>query len=75
MSFMVAFFPSCRLRQVLVTLALLYQNNLKASNYANHVGFFLLDEFDRKGASEVCASVDEHLLSRASMEAHHSNFL
>lgn len=57
------------------SVTLLYQNNLNFTDDANHVGFLLLDEFQRKDAPSACAAFNEKLLSKAAIQAHQKDIL
>ena len=57
------------------SLTLFYQNNLNASDDANHVSFLLLDAFDQKDASVACEAFNETLISSTTIKAHYSDFL
>ncbi len=57
------------------SLTLLYQNNLNFSDDVNHVGFLLLDEFERQDAITACSALDEKLLPKAAIEAHYTDIL
>ncbi|KAF7884855.1 hypothetical protein EAF00_010673 [Botryotinia globosa] len=57
------------------SLTLLYQNNLNASDDANHVGFILLDPHSPQDASAACKALNETLLSSSIIKGHTSDFL
>ncbi|KAF8850388.1 alpha/beta-hydrolase [Acephala macrosclerotiorum] len=48
-------------------------SNLNFTDDANHVGFLLLDEFQRRDAPSAYAVFNEKLLSKATIEAHQSD--
>ena len=57
------------------SLTLLYQNNLNASDDANHIGFILLDPFTQKDASAACSAIGESLLSKTLIQKYKSDFV
>lgn len=57
------------------SLTLLFQNNLNASDDPNHIGFFVLDEFNQKDGAAACKSLNETLLSSATIKDHQSDVL
>ncbi|CZR69418.1 related to acetylcholinesterase precursor [Phialocephala subalpina] len=52
---------------------LFYQNNLNFTDDANHVGFLLLDELQRRDAPAACAAFNEKILSKATIQEHQSD--
>ncbi|KAK7185763.1 Para-nitrobenzyl esterase 4 [Paraphaeosphaeria sporulosa] len=56
------------------SLTLVYQNNLNASDDQNHVGALLLDPVSQASAAAACASVNEKLLPKATLQKYHSDF-
>lgn len=56
------------------SLTLLYQNNLNASDDADHVGAILLDPMNRQDAVEACHNIGESLFSRRTIEDHWDDF-
>ncbi|KAF3920811.1 Cholinesterase [Dactylellina cionopaga] len=56
------------------SLTLLYQNNLNATDDANHVGAILLDELTYAQAGPACAAIGESLISWGTLAAHRDDF-
>ena len=56
------------------SLTLLFQNNLNATDDANHVGFLLLDPYTNSEAAGGCAAFGESLLSSSAIKAHLADF-
>lgn len=56
------------------SLTLVYQNNLNASDDRNHVGAILLDPVSQANAAAACASVNEKLLSKSTLQKYQSDF-
>ncbi|KAF2438237.1 acetylcholinesterase precursor [Karstenula rhodostoma CBS 690.94] len=56
------------------SLTLIYQNNLNASDDRNHVGALLLDPVSQTSAAAACASVNETLLPKSTLQKYHSDF-
>lgn len=56
------------------SLTLLYQNNLNASDDANHIGAILLDPTSQATGAAHCAALGESLVSIKSIDAHTSDF-
>ena len=63
------------IESALFSRTLLYQNNLNASDDVNHVGLILIDSPNQEGASEICAILNETLLTRSALEAHPDDFV
>jgi len=57
------------------SLTLFFQNNLKASDDLNHIGFIALDEFNQKDGAAACKALSEKLLSSADIKKHQSDVL
>ena len=57
------------------SLTFLFQNSLNFTDDANHVGAILLDPITSSSASSACAALGEQLVSRATIQAHQSDFL
>lgn len=74
----VSAFPKLQSRKSPTTastsLQLIYQNNLNATDDANHVGALILDPMQRNDAAQACASFGESLISQATLQAHASDF-
>jgi hypothetical protein len=49
---------------------LLYQNNLNATDDANHIGAILLDANTQLAGSSACTAVGESLITQAAVKAH-----
>lgn len=62
-------------RNATTSTTLIYQNNLNASDDVNHVSAILLDSMTASSASNACAALSEKLLSKATIQAHYSDFL
>ncbi|KAK6544862.1 hypothetical protein TWF694_001542 [Orbilia ellipsospora] len=56
------------------SLTLLYQNNLNATDDANHVGAILLDEMPFSQAASACAAIGESLISWNTLATHRWDF-
>ncbi|KAG8156751.1 hypothetical protein KVR01_013356 [Diaporthe batatas] len=56
------------------SLTFIYQNNLNASDDANHVGAILLDPLTQSAGSAQCAALGESLLPFSAVEAHSEDF-
>ncbi|PVH92213.1 acetylcholinesterase precursor [Periconia macrospinosa] len=57
------------------SLTLIYQNNLNASDEANHVGALILDNVSEySAAAAACASVNERLLPRSTLADYEEDF-
>ncbi|PSR88646.1 Carboxylesterase family-domain-containing protein [Coniella lustricola] len=56
------------------SLTLLYQNNLNASDDANHIGAILLDPASPTTGAAQCAALGESLVAIESLDAHRSDF-
>lgn len=56
------------------SLTLVYQNNLNGSDDKNHVGALVLDPMSRTDAATACASLNEALLSKATIQQHLGDF-
>ncbi|KLO07979.1 alpha/beta-hydrolase [Schizopora paradoxa] len=57
------------------SVTLVFQNNLNASDDANHVGSLLLDPMRQSDAASACESFGESLLSSSTLKAHKTDFL
>lgn len=57
------------------SLTLIYQNNLNASDDKNHIGAIILDPVSQANAAAACNSLNEKLLSKATLEQHKTDFL
>lgn len=53
---------------------LLYQNNLNASDDADHVGAILLDPMSSTDGARACSDIGESLISRATLQKHDADF-
>ncbi|KAJ4371456.1 hypothetical protein N0V83_004673 [Neocucurbitaria cava] len=56
------------------SLTLIYQNNLNASDDKNHVGAIILDPVPQTNAAAACASLNEKLLSKATIQKYEADF-
>jgi hypothetical protein len=56
------------------SLTLLYQNNLNASDAANHIGAILLDPMHQQDVREACQEFGETLVSVTSLREHKEDF-
>jgi len=66
---------SAALSNSATSLTLFYQNNLNASDDVNHASFILLDKFNQNDAATACKSLNETLLSSATIKAHQNDIL
>jgi len=57
------------------SLTLIYQNNLNGSDDKNHVGALILDPVAQSDAAAACASVNEKLLPKATLQQYKSDFV
>lgn len=57
------------------SITLIYQNNLNASDDKNHVGALLLDPVPQSSAAAACASLNEELLPRSTLQKYQTDFL
>nr|OQO20356.1 hypothetical protein B0A51_12020 [Rachicladosporium sp. CCFEE 5018] len=57
------------------SLTFLYQNNLNATDDANHIGAILLDQLKPSAAAAACAAIGETQLTKAAVQAHATDFL
>jgi carboxylesterase type B len=56
------------------SLTLIYQNNLNGSDDKNHVGAIVLDAVPQANAAAACATVNEKLLSKATLQRYQDDF-
>ncbi|KAH7083165.1 Alpha/Beta hydrolase protein [Paraphoma chrysanthemicola] len=56
------------------SLTLIYQNNLNGSDDKNHIGALILDAVPRAKAAAACATVNEKLLSKATLQKYEADF-
>ncbi|USP81586.1 hypothetical protein yc1106_08860 [Curvularia clavata] len=56
------------------SLTLIYQNNLNGSDDKNHIGAIILDPVPQASAAAACASLNEKLITRATLEQHQDDF-
>jgi len=56
------------------SLTLIYQNNLNASDDKNHIGAIILDPVPQSNAAAACASVNEKLISKATLQKYQADF-
>jgi carboxylesterase type B len=56
------------------SLTLIYQNNLNGSDDKNHVGAIILDAVPQANAAAACATVNEKLLSKATLQKYQDDF-
>lgn len=57
------------------SLTFLFQNNLNATDSANHVGAIMLDPMLQGEAEAACEDIGETLISRAALAEHEADFL
>ncbi|EMC91380.1 hypothetical protein BAUCODRAFT_80219 [Baudoinia panamericana UAMH 10762] len=57
------------------SLTFLYQNNLNASDDANHIGAILLDSMSYNSGAAACAAIGESLLTAAAIRNHSMDFV
>ncbi|KAK1962025.1 alpha/beta-hydrolase [Colletotrichum sublineola] len=57
-----------------ISLTLLYQNNLNFTDDVNHIGTILLDHMTLASGAEACAAIGESLISQAAIQDHISDF-
>lgn len=57
------------------SVTLLFQNNLNASDDANHVGALLLDSMRQTDAANACKSFGESLLPASTLKTHQTDFV
>jgi carboxylesterase type B len=56
------------------SLTLIYQNNLNASDDKNHIGALILDPVPQANAAAACATVNEKLISKATLQKYQDDF-
>lgn len=56
------------------SLTLIYQNNLNGSDDKNHVGAIILDAAPQADAAAACATINEKLLSKATLQKYQDDF-
>ncbi|KAF2830474.1 acetylcholinesterase precursor [Ophiobolus disseminans] len=56
------------------SLTLIYQNNLNGSDDKNHIGAIILDPVPQSSAVTACASINEKLLSKATLQKYEADF-
>ena len=56
------------------SLTFVYQNNLNASDDANHIGAIVLDPSAPKSAAKACAAIGETQLTQAAVNGHTADF-
>lgn len=56
------------------SLTLVYQNNLNGSDDKNHVGALILDPLPQANAAAACASLNEKLISKATLQQYEEDF-
>lgn len=56
------------------SLTLVYQNNLNSTDDKNHVGALILDSVPQGSAAAACATVNEKLLPKATLQKYQSDF-
>lgn len=55
------------------SLTLIYQNNLNGSDDKNHIGALILDPVPQANAAAACATVNEKLLSKSTLQSHEAD--
>lgn len=65
---------SAKVSNVQTSFTLLYQNNLNASDDANHIGAILLDPMTARDGAAACSAIGETLLTEAALEEHSFDF-
>ncbi|KAG9188990.1 hypothetical protein G6011_05858 [Alternaria panax] len=56
------------------SLTLIYQSNLNASDDRNHIGAIVLDPVPQANAAAACASLNEKLISKATLQKYQADF-
>ncbi|KAI4698555.1 hypothetical protein J4E81_005778 [Alternaria sp. BMP 2799] len=56
------------------SLTLIYQNNLNGSDDKNHIGAIILDPVPQANAAAACASLNEKLISKATLQKYQADF-
>lgn len=56
------------------SLTLIYQNNLNASDDKNHIGALILDPVPQANAAAACATVNEKLITKATLQKYQDDF-
>jgi carboxylesterase type B len=56
------------------SLTLIYQNNLNGSDDKNHIGALVLDAVPQASAAAACASLNEKLISKATLQKYQADF-
>lgn len=57
------------------SLTLIYQNNLNATDDANHIGAIVLDPMSSGAGAEACAAIGESLLTQTMLANHSDDFV
>jgi carboxylesterase type B len=56
------------------SLTFIYQNNLNGSDDKNHIGAIILDAVPQANAAAACASLNEKLISKATLQKYQADF-
>jgi carboxylesterase type B len=56
------------------SLTLVYQNNLNGSDDKNHIGAIILDPVPQANAAAACASLNEKLITKATLQKYQADF-
>lgn len=64
-----------RVSNAKTSLTLIYQNNLNASDDKNHIGAIVLDPTVQANAAAACASLNEKLISKKTLQDYKSDFV
>jgi carboxylesterase type B len=56
------------------SLTLVYQNNLNGSDDKNHIGAIILDPVPQADAAAACASLNEKLITKATLQKYQADF-
>jgi hypothetical protein len=66
--------PAVSVSNAKSSLTLIYQNNLNGSDDKNHIGAIILDPVAQANAAAACASLNEKLISKATLQKYQADF-
>ncbi|KAH8636429.1 hypothetical protein IG631_08264 [Alternaria alternata] len=66
--------PAVSVSNAKSSLTLIYQNNLNGSDDKNHIGAIILDPVAQANAAAACATLNEKLISKATLQKYQADF-